>query len=120
MDTKKELHLALVHLIRMVMRGSPPHCGICCAVYDELQARCGAWTAKLAEEMLDALFKKWPAVYKGNGARSRKKPDRIEFPVGGLAEYQHNSAEKTLWENPRRIELLDWLIEQTKECEESE
>lgn len=120
METKKELHLALVHLKHMVMRDYPPRGGICCAVHDELLARCGAWTAKLADEMLEALFKKWPAVYKGDGAHSRKKPDRMEFPVGGLVEYQHNSAEKTLWENPRRIELLNWLIEQTKECEEPE
>lgn len=34
------------------------------------------------------------------------------YPVGGPEEYDRESLSQTLWLNPRRLELLDWLIEE--------
>lgn len=46
----------------------------------------------------------------------RKWPNRYEdeaYPVGGGAEFAVNNKHRKLWENPRRMELLNWLIEVT-------
>lgn len=35
------------------------------------------------------------------------------YPVGGYDEYIDEDKAGTIWQNPRRLELLDYLIEQT-------
>jgi len=32
------------------------------------------------------------------------------FPVGGIIEYDKDNFNNTMWTNPKRIELLNWLI----------
>jgi len=44
---------------------------------------------------------------------TRKWPDAGEdwqYPVGGVKEYSLERAKDTIWQNPRRLALLDWMI----------
>lgn len=50
---------------------------------------------------LDSLIDEWPNKYSSWG-----------YPVGGVAEYNRELINGTIWCNPRRIELLNWLITQ--------
>jgi len=36
------------------------------------------------------------------------------YPVGGYYEYMADQSNRTMWQNPRRIQLLQWMIEQTE------
>lgn len=36
------------------------------------------------------------------------------YPVGGKDEYVEESDDGTLWDNPKRLALLDWLLENCK------
>lgn len=77
-----------------------PHVGICCNVMDFLGN-----TGELdddedfdeADSLLQHTIEKWPDAH---GEASC-------YPVGGIDEYENK---ENLWRNPRRIELLDWLI----------
>lgn len=55
-----------------------------------------------ADTDLLALMRKWPLA-----------EGETSFPVGGAVEYRNERIAGTLWDNPRRLQLLDWLIEQT-------
>lgn len=48
-----------------------------------------------------ALMERWPGA-----------SDDEDFPVGGDCEYYQEVEDGTLWQNPARLELLDWLIDQ--------
>lgn len=50
--------------------------------------------------LLQSLIKRWPGGVPGNPA----------YPVGGHYEYTKEAANKTIWANPRRTELLNWMI----------
>lgn len=56
------------------------------------------------------LFKKYPycALWESSDRKD------LTFPVDGQIEFDNSSRTKTIWSNPRRIALLDWLIEETK------
>lgn len=49
---------------------------------------------------LEQLMALWPK-YSGSWC----------YPVGGLEEFDIEEHKGTLWNNPKRIELLDWCIE---------
>lgn len=49
---------------------------------------------------LDVLIEQWP------------KRVGIIYPIGGYTEYNNDRYHNTVWTNPRRIELLNWLITQ--------
>ena len=54
-------------------------------------------------KVLDSLIHKWP-----------KKDSSLAYPVGGIKEFFWELKNGTLWNNPRRIELLNWLIMRLK------
>ena len=54
---------------------------------------------------LEGLFKAWPDCHQLFGM-----PD-IGFPVGGHRKYREEVNNQTLWQNPKRIALLDWCIQ---------
>lgn len=57
------------------------------------------------EEELDDLLARWPD----------RRGEAKCVPVEGRMSLFHEAAVKeTLWENPRRHALLDWLLEETK------
>ena len=58
------------------------------------------------DESLKSLFKQWPDHHrKGDGSLD------LDFPVGGYMEFTKQSCDGTLWQNPKRIALLDWCIQ---------
>lgn len=59
---------------------------------------------------LESLFPKWPKChfYVSTNRHS------YSFPVGGIHEFTDDVDNGTMWTNPKRLELLDWLIEETK------
>lgn len=38
----------------------------------------------------------------------------VTFPVDGQNRYYAQTGKKAMWANPKRLALLDWLIEETK------
>lgn len=56
-------------------------------------------------DKLDGLFKAWPDCHQLFGM-----PD-IGFPVSGHRKYREEAEKHTLWQNPKRIALLDWCIQ---------
>ena len=61
-------------------------------------------TTNLLYKYLSEVFQKWPL------ARSN-----ASYPVEGVgSEFWRAVAHHTLWQNPRRIELLQWAIEYFK------
>lgn len=112
MNTKELLNHVLVEVD--AARFSRPSwfntdAGICC-VADELifewvvQGRITCDQGDDACELLDNLIHNWP----------ERNTVFSCYPVGGLNEYEIESGRGTIWDNPRRIELLQWLIEETK------
>ena len=63
-----------------------------------------AYTDEVGKELED-LLARWP------GRRGEAKCLPVE---GRMSLFHETAANKTLWENPRRHALLDWLIEETK------
>lgn len=63
---------------------------------------------------LKELMVEWPA----NAAKLYSL--RQNYPVEGTEdEYELSAEAGTLWENPRRHELLDWLIKELEPCKNS-
>lgn len=91
----------LLEALRHIRANGPAStlCGICGNVADI----CGYYST--AVRQLEALLVTWP---------DRASDDR--FPVEGcLFEY---ALDDNKWQNPRRIALLDWLIEQLEQEEQ--
>lgn len=111
MNAKKSLHLALRSLWGMVPRlidgedigGVCHRVGICNNVRS-LLSKVSEYSEDVdvygASRLLDELVERWP--------RSCGSP---HFPVGGEREYLKKDQ---LWRNPRRVELLHWMIMETK------
>lgn len=58
---------------------------------------------------MEDLLITWPKCYVwASGTKSSS------YPVDGISGYRIDQHTNTIWSNPKRIELLDWLIEQTK------
>ena len=63
---------------------------------------------------LKELMVEWPA----NAAKLHSL--RQNYPVEGSRDgYDAGAEAGTLWENPRRHELLDWLIKELEPCKNS-
>lgn len=56
---------------------------------------------------LGELCLKWPNRYVSEFIHNNP------YPVGGMQEYYTAVEAGTVWQNPRRLEFLDWLIEFT-------
>ena len=56
---------------------------------------------------LDALLIKWPDKALDKSQRYAVYPVEGDFRI-----YDRDQAQGILWQNPRRIALLDWLMEQ--------
>lgn len=72
--------------------------GICSSVYVLTQHD------RVVENAMDDLAMSWPGVYPS-----------LAFPVDGSDNYYADRAKGALWANPRRIELLNWMIVQLEE-----
>lgn len=102
---RRELHRALV-----AVKTGP---------VDRLHGICGNVGAKLYARR---WWREWLAPYNmclhelGNlvTAWPSRHPTQPLYPVDGLVIYGYEASIGTLWENPRRLALLDWLIEETK------
>lgn len=86
-----------------------PHAGICCGVADlvfewEEEGKTTYEESDYADALLCNLMHDWPEHHRGASC----------YPVGDKNEYLRESELGTIWDNPRRIELLHWLIEETK------
>lgn len=67
-------------------------------------------TTDLLYKYLGHVFQKWPL------ARSN-----ASYPVEGVGStFWRDAYHRTLWQNPRRIELLQWAIEYFKEVCDAE
>ena len=81
-----------------------PNHGICTNIYDfidkeEIKCR------ETCLNDLDKAIEKWPSAY------SFEDCEISDFPVGGMEEYHREAALGALWQNPRRLELLDFIID---------
>ena len=63
----------------------------------------------MAHKWLRAQFALWPECH-----RHLDNTKNIVFPVGHMNEFDKESFNGTLWNNPKRLELLDFLINQAK------
>ena len=81
---------------------------------DQTHGICGNLEALLIKEFvepggvylsLEGLFKAWPDCHRLFGM-----PDTA-FPVSGHRKYREEVNNQTLWQNPKRIALLDWCIQ---------
>jgi len=102
---KAKLHAALLELRSRVRRYAEKgysstlrtDSGIC----GNLRIMTGRWDEyNLCEKLCD----KWPG-----------RSSETCYPVGGYDEFCEEELNGTMWNNPRRLELLDWLIEETKQ-----
>ena len=59
------------------------------------------------DDWLYNQFYLWPECH----ARENGHKD-IVHPIGGCNEYKAERIQDTVWDNPRRLQLLDFLIEQ--------
>ena len=83
------------------------NCGICPHIT--------LWAARIdcnsdrrqVENKLDSLVKSWPKAHGINFGNFGGN-----WPVGGHDEYCYERLTKEIWKNPRRLELLDYLIDQ--------
>lgn len=57
-------------------------------------------------EELEHMIRQWPAL---------NESFDVSYPVGGEDEYEAEVEAETLWQNPRRLELLNWLIAHAEE-----
>lgn len=78
-----------------------PYIGICNNVAGYLSRVEDNDEYLLAIERLYELSTTWP----------ERDPRTMCYPVGGEREYEDKAH---LWTNPRRLALLDWMIEETK------
>lgn len=61
--------------------------------------------AEECEDYLEFLISEWPGThFKSNGWRD------LAYPVDGSDEFYKNIHTPEMWKNPRRRELLSWLI----------
>lgn len=84
----------LLKILKRIRDEGPqlPHCGMAADETDESE--------------LDKTIRKWPAACKGEDC----------FPVEGESlQFFKDSSHLILWQNPRRHELLDWLIKELEQ-----
>ena len=100
--------MTLLEALRQI-KSNPPYqaygiCGNLEALLIKESEELGRVYFRLGDE-LGELFKAWPDCRRLFGM-----PD-IGFPVGGHIQYRQEVKNGTLWQNPKRIALLDWCIQ---------
>ncbi len=105
LKSKKELLTALEKLRESEDRY--PYLGICGNIeYSGLE---NYWC--FAADEIDRLISLWPEI-----AVNENKVISTIYPVeGSQKEYKRDSEDETLWENPRRLALLEFMIKTLKE-----
>ncbi len=96
-----ELKKNILDILKRVKKTPKTNFGICFNVKDRLSN----FSTKVEEILVD-IFLKWPdcAMFEG-------KKD-TQFPVErSFDRYAKSKAHGTLWKNPRRLTLLDFMIE---------
>lgn len=102
-----ELNLlnALIHIKENI--DEMPNCGICLIIQ--------RWASKIEHHSwrrqinhtLETEIASWPLIAKCARGKAIE-----HWPVDGAYQYMIQQGEKRLWQNPRRLELLDYLIDQ--------
>lgn len=78
--------------------------GICGHVWNIVDATYQDYTGE-CDDYLEFLISEWPGThFKSNGWRD------LAYPVDGSDEFYENIHTPEMWKNPRRRELLSWLI----------
>jgi len=108
MTALSEAYQALYRVHTNVHGDLPYAGGICFALEYELTRfqRPESMYEEAHELVLD-LMREWPAIYRRSGVFASSA-----YPVGGSAEFIDEREAGTLWANPRRLALLDWLLAQ--------
>ena len=81
-------------------------------LYDHLSYKDIAQIGSMHISALNRAILSWPEIHTDNS-------DGL-YPVGGRLEFQKEGSDGTLWLNPRRLALLDWLLSQFIERDKSE
>lgn len=97
-EDKQELLNTLVDIASSKVKFTDT--GICGNSY--IYAELPQW---VISDILKEMFAYWPDCHKLLGVTAD-----VRHPVGGYMEFKNGYANDTLWDNPRRTELLDWLI----------
>lgn len=121
--TLKRLDARLLHEVLVDIRDNGAEfqeAGICYNVdmHDRVHGTRGHHAVT---RLLRVLVATWPERCRGtlfdvsgfDGPRAMH--DGRFYPVGGLDEYDREQEDGTLWHNPRRIALLEYLIKRTEE-----
>lgn len=88
-----------------------PGVGICSNVLDNACVDMTDEEYDEAAQMFEDAIHAWPGVHPSE--------HRLIYPVEGEAEYYKSAEEETLYQNPRRLALLDFLITYfTEKCNE--
>lgn len=102
---KIQIDVLLLQFLEQIKQNGPvfkDH-GICMNVIYLYRKTGDVDTRFLLDNRMNQIFRAW-----GNGVASI-------FPVEGAVQYKKDSDSGTLWDNPRRHELLDWSIGQLNE-----
>lgn len=103
LEALKALHDVLPELRKGKDNGCFYACnGICSNVDDYLFAVYDGEVCGIACVRLPDIIARWPDMGAFN----------CIYPVGGHAEFEEERWSGAVWKNPRRIELLEWLIEE--------
>ena len=96
--------MTLLEALRQIKSNPDRTCGICGNLEVLLSDEPVGVYFRLEDE-LEELFKAWPDCRRLFGM-----PDTA-FPVSGHRKYREEVNNQTLWQNPKRIALLDWCIQ---------
>lgn len=109
-NTKEILLSALLELERRVNdpeydQSDLSDSGICSHVW-RIVEHAETWDrASDCDDLLELCFLEWPDIHhEEDGSRN------MVYPVGGKDEFNDEIFTPELWKNPRRRELLRWLI----------
>lgn len=99
--------MTLLEALRQIKSNLDRTCGICgnleALVIKESEEPGGVYFR--LDDKLEELFKAWPDCDQLCGMPN------IGFPVGGCKEFVKQARDGTLWDDPKRIALLDWCIQ---------
>lgn len=91
----------LLEILRKIRDEGVPlkPCGLCWNV-QRLSAELNHDRPRDMSDRVFSLAYHWPQTH-----------GSAKFPVGGASQFEHESQQGTLWNNPRRHEFLHWLIQ---------
>ena len=97
--------MTLLEALRQIKSNPDRTCGICGNLETLVITDEPVGVYFRLDDELKELFKAWPDCDQLFGM-----PD-IGFPVSGHRKYREEVNNQTLWQNPKRIALLDWCIQ---------